>query len=609
MRRVLIALLLVTGATSAPRVGPSGASLSRVVANDNRTPAGTLRNGVLTIELAVVMARWYPEAADGPFVDLPVFAAEGKAPTIPGPLVRVPKGTRVRLVVRNALGDSTIGLWGMGMTTTNDTVTIPVRPGESHVVEFIANQLGTFMYGARSARDVSETEQLAGAIVVDEPGARTDDRILVLNIWSAMRPDSSFNSALAINGKSWPYTERFDVTQGDTLRWRVVNPTVRQHPMHLHGAYFRVDARGNADGDTTFAPAARRMAVTEPMEPRSTMRMTWAPATAGNWLFHCHVAFHVIASARLDAPPDDVHGLHSTDPDKHMAGLVTGIHVRERSAEPVRRNVRHLAVTVTPGVAKDTAHLRPIGMRRTPDGRVPAPTDITPRGDIIWLTRGVPTDITVHNALAEPTAIHWHGLELESYSDGVAGLSGIGTRLAPAIAPGDSFVAHLTLKRAGTFIYHTHLNDLDQIATGLYGPIIVLEPGQRWDPTRDLVLTSGFDISRADGPVVNGGESDPPFPMRVGRPVRLRLINIQPADPVTFELLRDSALVEWRAVAKDGYDLPRAQATVERAQRSLWVGETFDAEFAPRAPGTYRLRVRSGPKDVLYERELVVRGR
>ncbi len=86
----------------------------------------------------------------------------------------------------------------------------------------------------------------------------------------------------------------------------------------------------------------------------------------------------------------------------------------------------------------------------------------------------------------------------------------------------------------------------------------------------------------------------------------VRLINIQPADPVTFEVLRDSALVQWRAVAKDGYDLPRAQATVERAQRSLWVGETFDAEFAPRAPGTYRLRVRSGPKDVLYERELVV---
>ena len=40
-------------------------------------------------------------------------------------------------------------------------------------------------------------------------------------------------------------------------------------------------------------------------------------------------------------------------------------------------------------------------------------------------------------------------------------------------------VAHLTLKRAGTFIYHTHLNDLYQISTGLYGPIIVLEPGQR----------------------------------------------------------------------------------------------------------------------------------
>jgi manganese oxidase len=254
----------------------------------------------------------------------------------------------------------------------------------------------------------------------------------------------------------------------------------------------------------------------------------------------------------------------------------------------------------------DTAHLRPIGVRLTPDGRVPVPARITPRGDPLILTRGVPTDIAVHNALAEPTSIHWHGLELESYSDGVAGLSGDGARRAPAIAPGDSFVAHLTLKRAGTFIYHTHLNDLYQIATGLYGPIIVLEPGQRWDPTRDLVLTAGFDISRANGPVVNGGESDPPLELPVGQTVRLRFINIAPADPVTFELRRDTTVVQWRSVAKDGFTLPAAQARMEHATRSLWVGETFDAEFTPRDAGTYHLRVRSGPKDILYDRELRV---
>jgi FtsP/CotA-like multicopper oxidase with cupredoxin domain len=476
-------------------------------------------------------------------------------------------------------------------------------------VEFTAAQAGTFMYGARSTPDsptADETEQLAGAIVVDEPGARTDDRVLVLNIWGNQRKDSSYNNALAINGKSWPFTERFTATQGDTLRWRVVNATVRQHPMHLHGAYFRVDARGDADSDTTLSRAKRRLAVTEQMEPHTTMRMTWSPETSGNWLFHCHLAFHVIAGARLDAPADGGHDAHSTDPDKHMAGLVVGIQVHPRVAEPARRNVRRLAITVAPGVPMDTAHPRPIGVRLTPDGKTPAPARVTPRGDAIVLTRGEPTDITVHNALAEPTAIHWHGLELESYSDGVVGISGAGARVAPAIAPADSFVAHLTLKRAGTFIYHTHLNDVDQIASGLYGPIIVLEPGQRWDPPRDVVLVAGFDITKADGPVVNGGEADAPLAMQVGQPVRLRFINIQPADPVTFEVVRDSTVVEWRAISKDGYTLPPAQAVTEKSMRSLWVGETFDAEFAPRVPGTYHLRVREGRKNILYDRELVV---
>jgi hypothetical protein len=95
-----------------------------VVANDNRTPAGTLRDGALTLELDVIMARWYPEAADGPFVDVAAFAERGKAPMIPGPLVRVPVGTRVRLVIRNTLADTTIGLWGMGVAAAVDTTTI-----------------------------------------------------------------------------------------------------------------------------------------------------------------------------------------------------------------------------------------------------------------------------------------------------------------------------------------------------------------------------------------------------------------------------------------------------------------------------------------------------
>ena len=60
--------------------------------------------------------------------------------------------------------------------------------------------------------------------------------------------------------------------------------------------------------------------------------------------------------------------------------------------------------------------------RRTDTGR-----DFSPEID---LTRGEPVSITIVNHLAEPTSVHWHGIEVEdSYVDGVPGFSGAGTRL------------------------------------------------------------------------------------------------------------------------------------------------------------------------------------
>ena len=588
--------------------------LPTVVANDNRTPAGTLVNGVLTLRLRVVMARWYPESDSGPCADIPVFAEEGKAPSIPGPLVRVPLGTRIHLTVANGLADSTIALLGPGIAPPTDTARVRIAPGGRRDFDFTATQAGTFFYAARSTSDretgVAETEQLAGAIVVDAPGARTDDRIFVLNIWTALQRDSTVRSALAINGKSWPATERVDATAGDTLRWRVVNTTLRIHPMHLHGAYFRVDAVGDGVRDTLLGPTRQRMVVTELMMPRSTMAVTWSPQTAGNWLFHCHLAFHVIADARLDAKPDG-HDAHSVDPRQHMAGLVMGVLVRPRegaSAANARRNVRRLSLEVVSGVKRDSFPLAPITVRPTSAGASSPPDSVTPSGQLLVLTRGQPTDITVHNRLTQPTAIHWHGLELESFSDGVAGWSGDTRKLAPPIAPGESFTAHLTLRRAGTFIYHTHLNDIDQLASGLYGPLVVLEPGARWDPSRDLVFTAAIDASRHTGSaVVNGTTGEAPFTTPVGRTLRLRFINIALADPVVFELRRDTTLAEWRVVAKDGWELPREQVTVGAATRLLAVGETFDVLFTPRWAGTFRLRVPAGPNEpAAYERVIQV---
>jgi FtsP/CotA-like multicopper oxidase with cupredoxin domain len=101
-------------------------------------------------------------------------------------------------------------------------------------------------------------------------------------------------------------------------------------------------------------------------------------------------------------------------------------------------------------------------------------------GPPIILEQGKPVAIKVINHLHEATTIHWHGLEIESYFDGVAGWGNRGKQLAPLIMPGDSFVARLTPPRAGTFIYHTHMHNF-QMFKGMYGPLIVTKAREQYN--------------------------------------------------------------------------------------------------------------------------------
>src|SRR5438874_2410600 len=112
MRSVLAVTLVPLGVLLAP-FRATRESLPIAQANDNRAPAGVLRDGVLTVRLVVGMARWYPDAADGQYVDVPAIAEEGKPPQIPAPLIRVPAGTVIHATIRNALTDSTIYIRGL----------------------------------------------------------------------------------------------------------------------------------------------------------------------------------------------------------------------------------------------------------------------------------------------------------------------------------------------------------------------------------------------------------------------------------------------------------------------------------------------------------------
>ena len=606
--RKLVGLLRLASAVVPLAIVVSACSrLPEVAANDNRKAAGTLTSDTLVLNLVVQNGRWHPEAPDGPHVDAEFLGEEGGPPQVPAPLIRVPTGTIISVSLRNATTDSTVWFHGLFTRPAEVRDSIGVKPGETATRTFAAGQPGTYLYAASAGfvnDETHEREQMTGALIVDSSGVTPNDRVFVMNVWGQFldqKPDSTlpsflrspYTNAVTINGKSYPYTEPLEATTGDTIRWRWVNGTVRPHPMHLHGFYFNVHSRGRMRLDTVYEAGSSRSVVTEVMLPFTTMSMSWVPERDGQWLFHCHIAFHAIASDAKLVPTRDHEHMKSGDPKEHMAGLVLGINVKASpDLKPEERtNPRSLRLLVREGPKLGVA---PRSMAYVIDHGTSSTTEPLTRvgGPPLILTRGQPTDITVINQLKEPTAVHWHGLELESYSDGVAGFSGHPGRVAPFIAPSDSFTARLTMKRAGTFIYHTHINDLEQVTSGLYGALIVREPRDPFDPSTDHVYIVGWDGDALDTPIrllVNGDSILPPMTWRAGGTHRIRLINLGPATAVNVKLLRDSTVMTWKPVAKDGADLPPSQAVNRPAELDVYVGETADFLFTPPQRGEYTL--------------------
>jgi manganese oxidase len=229
------------------------------------------------------------------------------------------------------------------------------------------------------------------------------------------------------------------------------------------------------------------------------------------------------------------------------------------------------------------------------NGPAPRLDSVEIPGPPIVLTRDEPVQITVVNNLQDATSIHWHGIELDSYFDGVSGWSGDQRKTAPHVNPRDSFAVRFTPPRAGTFIYHSHFDEERQLGSGLYGPIIVLEPGKRYEPETDrawILSQGGATKGASRARVTLNGSRSPVIEMQAKRLHRIRLIHIAATLPLRFSLLRDTIPVAWRALAKDGADLPPAQALVRPAQQIIGVGEAYDFEFTPEEPGQLRLVVK-----------------
>jgi FtsP/CotA-like multicopper oxidase with cupredoxin domain len=104
-------------------------------------------------------------------------------------------------------------------------------------------------------------------------------------------------------------------------------------------------------------------------------------------------------------------------------------------------------------------------------------------GPVIEAVEGDRVRIFVTNKLAAPTTVHWHGILLPSGMDGVGGLS------QRTIRPGETYLYEFTLRQHGTFMYHSHHDEMTQMGMGMVG-MIVIHPRSRKGPRpdRDFVL-------------------------------------------------------------------------------------------------------------------------
>jgi len=584
------------------------ANPARVSINDNRAPAGTLNDGVQTIHLEARTGEWHPDSDEDPGTIVRAFAVEDAPLQVPAPLIRVVEGTTIDVHIRNRL-DVPLVVHGLytrpGGPTAADAVTVP--PGDVREVRFDAGTPGTYFYWASSTADPQLGRRagidapLSGAFVIDPKGSSAPDRVLVATSWGNGRPvnDSAFIGRLVINGKSWPHTERLTYDVGDSVRLRVLNVGLAVHTMHLHGFYFTVDSRGDETVDD-MRPTGPRQVNTERLASGRTFTLTWHPTRAGNWLFHCHDSVHLRLQPKLDGHPatpaaHDHTGNHALE---GMAGPVVGITVRAKgtatTAEPrTRRRLRLVARVDQGGTEAEPAYGYTFE-----DGNVsmPAAPPYLP-GPTIVLKRGEPVAITVENRLPEPTSVHWHGIELESYYDGVPGFAGTDGRIAPAIEPGKTFEARFTPPRSGTFIYHSHVDEVRQQQAGLSGALIVVDDPRTYDPAHNLVVLVTAPRRLADDNVVliDGSATPATREMRLGERYRLRLINVHVSRPnIRIRLLRDGAPVMWRALAKDGMDLSPGLATTTAAEQQIGNGETYDFEFTPTMRGEHTIQVTTG---------------
>ncbi len=125
-------------------------------------------------------------------------------------------------------------------------------------------------------------------------------------------------------------------------------------------------------------------------------------------------------------------------------------------------------------------------------------------GPTLRWTEGEEVTINVTNRLKEDTSIHWHGILVPFYMDGVPMVSFAG------IKPGETFTYRFKVRQAGTYWYHSHSGGQEQ--DGMYAPIVIAPAkGERYKVDRDYVVMLSDQHALSAGAILRKLKQEPGY--------------------------------------------------------------------------------------------------
>jgi FtsP/CotA-like multicopper oxidase with cupredoxin domain len=225
------------------------------------------------------------------------------------------------------------------------------------------------------------------------------------------------------------------------------------------------------------------------------------------------------------------------------------------------------------------------------NSQVPGPTIEANVGDTI--------EVRLKNSLPQATTIHWHGVRVPAEMDGTEAVQ-------PPVGAGETFEYRFVVPDAGTYWYHSHTNETEQLERGLYGALIVRDPNEpAFDAERvlhfdDLKLGAEGDLApfgdehehhagrEGDVRLVNGRQ-EPEFEMPGGTVERWRIID---AANTRFVRLSIGAR-SFTIIGTDGGLLPQPVSATEVL---VTPGERVDLAVGPFEEGE-RIEIEALPYD------------